>query len=224
MSIIDSFDFISLVESWLSENTVNIQGFYSFSNCRQKSNRAGRNSGGITVLVKSELRKGVKFFDKESSEEFVWWKLEKEFFHLKQDLFVCSVYIPLHNSPREKRLDCDHFETLQETIYKFSKLGNIVLCGDFYARIGTLDDFVIDTGEILPNPVFTTSIEPRKSRDNHVNAYGRLLIELCCGNELIVLNGRTKGDLIGQFTCQTYNGASVVDYAIVSTGIMQFII
>jgi hypothetical protein len=37
------------------------------------------------------------------------------------------------------------------------------------------------------------------------------------------LNGRTKGDLIGQFTCQTYNGASVVDYAIVSTGIMQSI-
>ncbi len=71
LSIIDSFDFISLVESWLSENTVNIQGFYSFSKCRQKSNRAGRNSGGITVLVKSELREGVKFFDKESSEEFV---------------------------------------------------------------------------------------------------------------------------------------------------------
>ncbi len=91
------------------------------------------------------------------------------------------MYIPPHNSPREKRLDCDHFETLQETIYKFSKLGNIVLCGDFNARIGTLDDFVIDMGEILPNPVFTTSIEPRKSRDNHVNAYGRLLIELCCG-------------------------------------------
>ena len=88
LSIIDSFDFISLVESWLSQNTVNIQGFYSFSKCRQKS-----------VFVKSELRKGVIFFDKESSEEFVWWKLEKEFFHLKQDLFVCSVYIPPHNSP-----------------------------------------------------------------------------------------------------------------------------
>ena len=33
---------------------------------------------------------------------------------------------------------------------------------------------------------------------------------------MIPLNGRTKGDLIGQFTCNMYNGASVVDYAIVS--------
>ena len=40
---------------------------------------------------------------------------------------------------------------------------------------------------------------------------------------MIGLNGRTKGDYIGQFTCQTYNGASVVDYAIVSADILQSI-
>ena len=49
------------------------------------------------------------------------------------------------------------------------------------------------------------------------------MAELCCGNDLVVLNGRTKGDLLGQFTCHTYNGASVVDYAIVSSHILPLI-
>ena len=39
--------------------------------------------------------------------------------------FVCSVYIPLRNSPRETRLDNDHFESLQESIYTFSRLGEV---------------------------------------------------------------------------------------------------
>ena len=49
----------------------------------------------------------------------------KYFYHLNRDLFVCSVYIPLRNSPRETRLDNDHFESLQESIYKFSSLGEV---------------------------------------------------------------------------------------------------
>lgn len=30
-------------------------------------------------------------------------------------------------------------------------------------------------------------------------------LDLCIGNSLIPLNGRTKGDLIGQFTCNMYS-------------------
>ena len=49
-----------------------------------------------------------------------------------------------------------------------------------------------------------------------MNSYGGSLAELCCGNDLVILNGRTIGDFLGQFTCNTYNGASVVDYAVAS--------
>ena len=74
---------------------------------------------GISVLIKSTLRKGVKIFEKESCDEFVWWKLEKDFFHLNRDIFICSVYIPPINSPRGKRLDVYHFATLQDQIITF---------------------------------------------------------------------------------------------------------
>ena len=223
LSTINSFDCITLVENWLNNNTVDVQGFYSFSKFRQKSDKAWRNSGGITVLVRSELRKGIRFLDKESSEQFLWWKLDKEFFHMKRDLFICSVYIPPQNSSRERRLDCDHFESLQQNIYRFSKLGNIMLCGNFNARIGNLDDCVNNTSfldEFFPD-ICISSNEPRNSKDCHCNSYGKLLAELCCGNDLIILNGRTKGDYIGQYTCQTYNGASVVDYTIVSSDLLK---
>jgi exonuclease III len=132
--------------------------------------------------------------EKESSEEFELVEIEKDFFHMKQDLYVCSVYIPPQNSPREQRLDCDHFELFQENIYKFSKSGNITLCGDFNARLGTLDDYVHEIDRVtFPTTVLTSSIEPHKSRDIHINTYGKSLAELCCRNELIIL---TKGDYI----------------------------
>ena len=87
---------------------------------------------------------------------------------------------------------------------------NIILCGDFN---GTLDDFVHDMDKItFPIPAL-----------KHVNACGKSLAELCYGNEMIVLNGRTKRDYIGQFTCHTYNEASIVDYTIVYADILQSI-
>ena len=75
------------------------------------------------MLVRSELRKGIRFFDKESNEQFIWWKLDKDFFHMKRDLFICSVYIPTQNSPRILNPLNPRLESLQENIYKFSKLG-----------------------------------------------------------------------------------------------------
>ena len=79
------------------------------------------------------------------------------------------------------------------------------MCGDINARIGTVEDFI---------------------DNNHleVNAYGKSLIDLCIGNNLITLNGRTNGDLLGQFTCHTYNGASVVDYVIVSHDLLASVV
>ena len=88
-------------------------------------------------------------------------------------------------------------------------------CGDLNARMGCLNDFVHDTP---CNNVTNDNclIEPRNLRHVTVNWYGGSLAELCCGNDLVILNGTTIGDFLGQFTCNTYNGASVVDYAAAS--------
>ncbi len=86
-----------------------------------------------------------------------------------------------------------------------------------------VDDYIDDT--FLDNEInFPVTIEKRCSQDLQVNSYGRSLLELCIGNNLIALNGRTKGDFLGQFTCHTYNGASVVHYVIGSHDIQFSII
>ena len=107
--VIQSYDFITMVKTWLpTKSKINIEGFYSFSKSRKKNKRARRYSGGISILVKQNLKRGVKIID-EKCEGFLWVKLCKYFFHLPQDIFVCSVYIPPANSSRERKLNVDHF-------------------------------------------------------------------------------------------------------------------
>ena len=144
VSNLNKFDIVSLVETWSPYTSSNIQlDGYSFLKCTKTvSKNLRRSLGGITMFVKLTLRKGIKFLDKESSKEFVWYKMDKTFFKLKHDIFICTVYIPPQNSSRELRLNIDHFEKLQNNIYKFPNKGSIILCGDFNARIETVEDFI----------------------------------------------------------------------------------
>ena len=56
------------------------------------------------------------------------------------------------------------------------------------------------------------------------NSNDKLLTNICIGNHLITLNGRTIGDLLGQYTCHTYNGASIADYVIVSHDLLASVV
>ena len=57
--------------------------------------------------------------------------------------------------------------------------------------------------------------------DKITNTFGRNLIDLCNYQNLTVLNGRTLGDLQGQYSCFKYNGRSTVDYCIASQRILH---
>ena len=76
-------------------------------------------------------QKRNKILDRDSNEEFVWWKLEKSFFKLNSDIFICSANVPPQNSSTEIRIDIDHYDHLQNNIYKFLNQGKVLLCGEF---------------------------------------------------------------------------------------------
>ena len=60
---IKQYDFITLVETWVSGKiSVDTEGYYCFNKSRKKAEKAKRYSGGISVMVKKSLRKDVKFF------------------------------------------------------------------------------------------------------------------------------------------------------------------
>ena len=70
--VIKDYDFVTLVETWLSHDvSLEVGDFYSFSKSRNKNPKAKHFSGGISALVKSDLRKGIKILNS-SHEEFLW--------------------------------------------------------------------------------------------------------------------------------------------------------
>ncbi len=64
----------------------------------------------------------------------------------------------------------------------------------------------------MPDDYEPDSFTPRNSLDSTTNTYGNLLLNLTKNNQLVILNGRTLGDLTGNFTSIQKNGCSVIDY------------
>ena len=114
------------------------------------------------------------------------------------------------------------------SIEYYSKLGEIVVQGDFNAYTNTAPDFVKSDDNQFPkssdNNYFIVSFMSRNNQDKKAtNKSGKLLIELCKEAGLRILNGRTIGDLHGKYTCITYNGCSLVDYTLVLENMLQYI-
>ena len=47
-----------------------------------------------------------------------------------------------------------------------------------------------------------------------INQRGKEFLDICRINNIIVVNGRKVGDILGKYTCHQKNGSSVVDYMV----------
>ena len=116
---------------------------------------------------------------------------------------------------------------LEKRTEYFACKGKILICGDLNARFGDCVDLIHkDDESYIPTPHDNTFdvILPRVSCDHSVvNQSGRWLIDRCVDNQLYILNGRTLGDLTGQYTCHTPRGSSIVDYFIASRSLSNFV-
>ena len=91
--------------------------------------------------------------------------------------------------------------------------------------MGTLADCIVEDEkdlDFLPEgyelDIFTTL---KNNEDITVNQYGQQLLQLCIGNKLRILNGRTRGDLQGHFTYVGYQGCSTVDLVLASESLIK---
>ncbi|XP_063426826.1 uncharacterized protein LOC134710401 [Mytilus trossulus] len=158
----------------------------------------------------------------------MWIKLEKDFFGFQKDLYMCVVYNPPSMSSYTQGLDRDITECLEQETAKYMKMGNVLLCGDFNARIANSPDYILnDDQSYLPlfdNYPIDKQILKRQSSDTTIDSRGKSLLDLCILNQLRILNGRVLGDVFGKYTCYTPNGSSVVDYVMVSESILDQIL
>ncbi len=60
---------------------------------RPKHTKAPHGSGGIAILLKPDMRKGIKIFPA-THNDYIWLSLDPKHFGTKQTVYVCIAYIP----------------------------------------------------------------------------------------------------------------------------------
>ena len=218
ISLMYNHDICLLCETWRKDDSkLNLPGWWDFSLVRPKNKKAGRHSGGISILCKEELRMGLKVL--ESSEGFVWVKLDAKFFNLMNNLFLCAAYIPPQYSKNGVSKKVDYFEHLNDSIMKYGNQGDVMIVGDLNSRIGVdhSDNYhdIPSIDDMCPDEIKSSYAGKRRiSCDIKVNGYGKKLLQVCQAFNLKFANGAVPGDRQGNFTCHANRGASVVDYVI----------
>ena len=168
-----SFEILCLQETQCGPNdtmSLSVNGYRVFSSHR-KISQNGRHFGGSLLLVKNELKHGIRITDNLNGDK-IWIKLKKDFFNFEKDIFICFAYIPPLSSTYTRKLEYDIFQKIEDEKSKFPNEGNIILAGDFNAKTNVENDFVIDF-EDDHSPVndsaaydFDMPLE-RKNRDKH---------------------------------------------------------
>ena len=200
-------------------------GYRTFNNTR-KENR----NGGVCIMVKNDISHGVKQY-KTNICDVIVCKLEKSFFGLPREVFLVNSYIkPANTSNKNSEMTgLDILHELDNLINILLGKGDVILCGDFNARIGRELDFIAtdecgaDSFIPVPDDHIPLDLPNRNSQDKKTNSYKRPFLDILINNELHVLNGRTLGDFAGKFTCIQTGGASVVDYFIISPQIKNLV-
>jgi len=128
---------------------------------------------------------------------------------------MCIVYAAPQGSPYA---DSSLFEHICQEVREAMSVGGVLLAGDFNARTGTNIDF-IDCSQLADVLLVPQAIEDtlpndmleRQNRDG-VTGWHREFLDLCRTAGLFILNGRTPGDILGEYTCLSNKGFSTVDY------------
>ena len=189
--------------------------------CQNKLRRPS-SSGGLCIGYHRSLTPGCSNFQIPESPDIQGIKLDKRFFGLQRSIILLNIYNSPENSSYKASKENSGVTTLDLLTEVLNRIPNdcdTVLAGDFNSRIAELPDFIVN--ETFSNTGSVVSNEPpsRTSKDKSTNPNGKPFIELLTTHELTTLNGRTLGDLSGEFTCLKYNGSSVVDYIAVSKDI-----
>ena len=219
-NILCKHDIVFLYETWCDEESdIDISGYVTHNFYRKfKHRKARRSSGGVALLYKEEIKDGIEILANHH-DSVIWLRLDKGFFHLDKDVFICGIYLWGEDSPCYNAVHVDFFELLQQDINEYENEGSVFLIGDFNSRVGIRDDFIIHdifNGEIDFDDYLPDVPLSRASSDKTCNAFGLKLIDLCKATGCRIANGRLGKDAEnGMLTYVSGKGASVIDYLLV---------
>lgn len=209
------FEIIALYETWTDESP-ELEGYAQFKKNTKKDAARGRKSGGIVMYIKKKRSRKITEL-KSKLNNVVWVRIIEN----EENLIIGGAYRNPENSRYEEE---DFFGILEEEIEEL-KVQNpnaeFVMGGDLNARIALINERME-----VDNPAEEWEIEEqakaimvgeRKNKDTTKNKAGENLIDLCKKFDLVILNGRTKSDLSGEFTYIAETGCSTIDLVITET-------
>lgn len=197
--LVQDYDFVGLAET--RSNLFDVGAFPGHQVYYGNSGNLLKGHYGLALLVNKTIKTCF-----EERDIGLWAKCDLG--NSKLAVGVC--YIPHENS---KYWNSEIFINLAtELSHLLCYTDNVLLMGDFNARTGTMCDYVdfthLASSDLTP---------PRNNKDARINTNGRQLVDLCKTTDLLIANGRLGTDAErGDFTCTTYNGASTVDYFLLS--------
>jgi hypothetical protein len=159
-----------------------------------------------------------------TNRQFIWFKISEN----GNTIRIAACYFSPQVLKTYKSRGFDHkdpFVALKNDIAMYSQLSEVLIVGDFNARTASEQASILCCKEDR-NPIWLTEERNhqciRVSKDNKSsNLFGEQLLTLCGAFDLVICNGLARWVKSGNFTCNTYNGASVVDYAICSHGLCE---
>ena len=217
VNIIRNNDIVFIYETWASSETdLSLNNYIVHNFNREFQHRhAKRNSGGLALYYRECLKDGITIV-KQDLNTMVWIKLDKSFFHVDNDIYICGVYLWGEDSPAYHIINVDLFDTLENNISIFDALGDVYICGDFNSRVGLKRDYIAfdDNNSFIDDDNYTPDITmTRASLDNKCNSFGQKLLDLCKGACMRIVNGRLGDDFgVGNFTFISSQGMSLIDY------------
>ena len=105
---------------------------------------------------------------------------------------------------------------MENDIADFQPKGPVILLGDFNSRTDKYDDHItIDSDNFIANTSENCFIpKQRNNYDNNLNSHGKNLLQICKDLDLRTINGRVRGDTMGNIAYHGRIGVSTVDYVI----------
>jgi hypothetical protein len=219
-------DFVLLTETWHfpSQHLPHVEGFDSLAVARTMqlgNTKATKHNGGVTTYFCNHFRPNLSQWKEGSQNSYLWLWVSKG---VAPDFFIYVVYVAPIGSKHENE---SLFQNLIADITEVQTLGGIVLLGgDFNVHTTTLPNTIetSDLCELLQTPELAETKQPsvvatRQNYDASVYGWGHELLDLCCDTGLLILNGRTFGDQLEEFTCLANGGRSIVDYIISSPAV-----
>ena len=195
VEFLEKFDIVCLQETWLEEKNEKVisklnKRFKWWTKAAVRRNVRGRASGGQLVGIKKSATENCKVV------EWTYGMIIKIVKGTEKNVWIIVVY----SNVGFKRIEKDLEQFLKEGVEEGMA---IVIAGDLNATIGVEQGMVESEDEV-------GGLGERRSQDAVVNAEGRKLLGFCERLGLTVLNGRTKGDEMGNLTFVGGGGGSSV--------------